>query len=273
MIDLVSIFTKGGAVLWQRELNPISESGVAGDGSGLSELVQNVLVEGRQGQYAYQDDYTMRWALDNSLGLVFVAVYLNLGKASFYVEPLLAAARARFAELFGDHIRCAPGSAAAGSGGLALAAMAASHCFRDFDLAWDCLLDEFEGRNGNKLASSSGTGPAAVVCATSSLSPEVAAASPAEKKPRSFNETRKGRDLARLGGGKKDGKKKWKSFADDSEEDSAEDEQQQLKVKQEDAADGEVPLYAMDPAERRKLLNQRFGAGGAGGRGKGGKQG
>jgi len=99
MIDLLTIFHRGGAVLYTRQLAPIP-------GQPVDALINNVLLEERAGQnsYRHEEKYTVKWCLDNQLELVFVAVYLNLTNL-LYIDDLLQAVKEKFTAMFKDAIK------------------------------------------------------------------------------------------------------------------------------------------------------------------------
>ncbi|RKP24862.1 signal recognition particle, alpha subunit, N-terminal-domain-containing protein [Syncephalis pseudoplumigaleata] len=95
MLDHVTIFTRGGIVLWSSSFSSLQ-------GDPVNDLVREVLVEERTGQRAFEHGaYTVHWALANELNLVFVAVYQKILQLA-YVEDLLASVRRAFTEMFAD---------------------------------------------------------------------------------------------------------------------------------------------------------------------------
>jgi len=99
MIDLLTIFHRGGAVLYTRSLAPVP-------GAPVDALISGVLLEERAGgsSFRHEGKYTVKWALCNELELVFVAAYLNLTNL-LYMDELLAAVRDRFVDMFRDAIK------------------------------------------------------------------------------------------------------------------------------------------------------------------------
>ena len=99
MIDLFTVFHRGGAVLYTRQLNPVP-------GNPVDALIQNMLLEERTGTSSYRHDekYIVKWTLANEVDLVFVAVYLNLTKL-LWIDDLLAQAKAKFCHMFRDAIK------------------------------------------------------------------------------------------------------------------------------------------------------------------------
>ena len=107
MIDLLTIFHRGGAVLYTRSLSPVP-------GCPVDNLISSVLLEERSGQmrtgFRHEDKYTVKWSLANDLDLVFVAVYLNLTNL-LYMDELLNAVRDRFCAMFRDAVLAVEGPA------------------------------------------------------------------------------------------------------------------------------------------------------------------
>lgn len=66
MLDLFTILTKGGLVLWSKTFSPLF-------GSPVDSLIKNVLIEERAGSDTfYQDNYALKWTFANEVDLVFV---------------------------------------------------------------------------------------------------------------------------------------------------------------------------------------------------------
>ncbi|CAD5196918.1 unnamed protein product [Musa acuminata subsp. malaccensis] len=98
MLEQLLIFTRGGLILW--------ELGNALKGSPIDALIRSCLLEERSADAAFHYDapagcaaYTLKWAFDNDLGLVFVAVYQRILHL-LYVDDLLAAARREFSRVY-----------------------------------------------------------------------------------------------------------------------------------------------------------------------------
>jgi len=98
MLDYFCIFSKGGAILWTWQLTALR-------GSPVEALIRTCLLEERSGEQSFTykppvgSSYTLKWTLDNSLGLVFVAVYQNTLKL-MYVDKLLARVKELFSKQF-----------------------------------------------------------------------------------------------------------------------------------------------------------------------------
>ncbi|XP_042432477.1 signal recognition particle receptor subunit alpha-like [Zingiber officinale] len=98
MLEELLIFTRGGLILW--------ELGKALKGSPIDALIRSCLLEERSADDAFHYDvpaggaaYTLKWAFDNDLGLVFVAVYQRILHL-LYVDDLLAAVRREFSQIY-----------------------------------------------------------------------------------------------------------------------------------------------------------------------------
>ncbi|RWW83961.1 hypothetical protein BHE74_00007480 [Ensete ventricosum] len=98
MLEQLLIFTRGGLILW--------ELGNALKGSPIDALIRSCILEERSADAAFHYDgpagcaaYTLKWAFDNDLGLVFVAVYQRILHL-LYVDDLLAAARREFSRVY-----------------------------------------------------------------------------------------------------------------------------------------------------------------------------
>ena len=98
MIDLFTIFHKGGAILFTSKLTEIA-------GQPINHLIKSVLLHERKAESSYNfGEHTMKWTFDNELELVFVAVYLNLTQL-LYVDELLESVKMKFIDMFRNDIR------------------------------------------------------------------------------------------------------------------------------------------------------------------------
>ncbi|KAI9354521.1 SRP54-type protein [Zopfochytrium polystomum] len=103
MLDLFSISTKGGIVLWSKAFTDISPS--ASSVHPVDALIADVLVEERGGVDFYdKDSFRVKWTFANDLGLIFVVVYQRILQLA-YVDELLQLIKEAFASLFGTSIR------------------------------------------------------------------------------------------------------------------------------------------------------------------------
>ena len=89
MLDLVSVFSKSGAVLWSQEWAPIK-------GDPVNAVISGILLEDRTGKDIYQDaNYSVKWCVDNEMDIVVVAVYQRVITLP-YVDELLSKCRDAF---------------------------------------------------------------------------------------------------------------------------------------------------------------------------------
>lgn len=93
MLDLFTILTKGGFVLWQKTFTPIN-------GSPVEDLIKNVLIEERSGTDSYyKDNYALKWTFANENDLVFVVAYQKILQLT-YIEELLETVKRMFLASF-----------------------------------------------------------------------------------------------------------------------------------------------------------------------------
>lgn len=91
MLDLFTILTKGGFVLWQKTFAPIN-------GSPVEDLIRNVLIEERAGTDSYfKENYALKWTFANELDLVFVVAYQKILQLN-YIDELLETVKRMFLE-------------------------------------------------------------------------------------------------------------------------------------------------------------------------------
>ncbi|KAI9247541.1 SRP54-type protein [Sporodiniella umbellata] len=93
MLELFTILTKGGFVLWQKAFAPVS-------GTPVQDLIKNVLIEERSGTNEYlSNNYALKWAFANEVELVFVVAYQRILTLS-YLEELLETVKRVFLSTF-----------------------------------------------------------------------------------------------------------------------------------------------------------------------------
>lgn len=89
MLDLFTIVTKGGFVLFQKTFAPIN-------GSPVQDLIKNVLIEERAGTDSYsKDNYALKWTFANENDLVFVVAYQKILQLN-YLDELLQTVKRMF---------------------------------------------------------------------------------------------------------------------------------------------------------------------------------
>ncbi|KAI8091797.1 signal recognition particle, alpha subunit, N-terminal-domain-containing protein [Thamnidium elegans] len=93
MLDLFTVLTKGGFVLFQKTFAPIN-------GSPVQDLIKNVLIEERSGTNTYtKDNYALKWTFANETDLVFVVAYQKILQLT-YVDELLETVKRLFLQSF-----------------------------------------------------------------------------------------------------------------------------------------------------------------------------
>ena len=101
MLDLFAVFTKGGILLWSR-----ASAAIKGD--PINALVGHIIERSGETQLTYApggpgtSSYTIRWTLDNKLGLVFAAVYQKDLPLSYSADALLSRVARVFARQYPD---------------------------------------------------------------------------------------------------------------------------------------------------------------------------
>ncbi|KAL1746063.1 SRP54-type protein [Schizophyllum fasciatum] len=147
MLDLCSIFHKGGIVLWSRSFTPEASALATSAASPVNSLVRDALIEGRTGEDKYEKDgYAVKWTLVNDLELIFVVAYQRILQLS-YVEELLVALKAIFVKLYGPFLTTFVASLHAVSPGDAPASWDFATVFAGWDQVFDKVLREFEDKD------------------------------------------------------------------------------------------------------------------------------
>ncbi|CAD6191885.1 unnamed protein product [Caenorhabditis auriculariae] len=94
MIELFSIFSKGGIVLWSYQ------EGTQIFKDTINNFIKDVLMQERGNTMQFKDqNYTMKFHLDNELDVVFLVVYQSIVQLS-YTERLMSSVRERFRKAF-----------------------------------------------------------------------------------------------------------------------------------------------------------------------------
>ncbi|KAI8376136.1 signal recognition particle, alpha subunit, N-terminal-domain-containing protein [Radiomyces spectabilis] len=98
MLDLFTILTKGGFVLWQRNFAPLA-------GTPVDALIQNVLIEERAGtDYYIKDSYALKWTFANEVDLIFIVAYQKILQLA-YIDELLETVKRLFTDTFADALQ------------------------------------------------------------------------------------------------------------------------------------------------------------------------
>mmetsp|Transcript_18290 Transcript_18290/g.40488 ORF Transcript_18290/g.40488 Transcript_18290/m.40488 type:complete len:586 (-) Transcript_18290:96-1853(-) len=97
MIDGITVFTKGGVVLWSYQYIKIV-------GDPIDDLIKSVLLEERTGMAQHKvGAYTLKWRLATELDLVFVVIYQGI-LALTYLESILDSVKAEFVSQLGGKV-------------------------------------------------------------------------------------------------------------------------------------------------------------------------
>ncbi|KAJ9092020.1 hypothetical protein QFC21_007000 [Naganishia friedmannii] len=109
MLDHVSISHESGLILWSRSFNPTFLNLASTSRSPVNSLVRDVIMENKaivakgEEQGLDSDGFSVRWTLENGLGLVFVVVFPALLPLT-YIPELLLRMKQLFISLFHPYI-------------------------------------------------------------------------------------------------------------------------------------------------------------------------
>lgn len=100
MIDLISVFSTGGIVLWQKTYQGAVSENV------VNSLIREVFIENRakDRDIFHKDNYTVKYLVSNDYGLVFVVAYQSIIHLS-YSDEFLSNFNTIFLALLGDQIK------------------------------------------------------------------------------------------------------------------------------------------------------------------------
>ena len=74
MIDLFTILTKGGVVLWSKSFTTITNN-------PIDDLIKDVLINERGDSSSYiKNEYELKWKFSNETNLIFVVSNLYISK-------------------------------------------------------------------------------------------------------------------------------------------------------------------------------------------------
>ncbi|KAI9091888.1 SRP54-type protein [Phlyctochytrium arcticum] len=91
MLDAVTVLTKGGLVLWSKAYTDLPSPH-----HPIDSLIRNVLIQERAGEDVYTTDaWSVKWAFENNVGLIFVVVYQKILQLA-YIDELLEAFKRLF---------------------------------------------------------------------------------------------------------------------------------------------------------------------------------
>lgn len=101
MLDLFTVLTSGGIVLFQRSESPSHNAPTY----LIDHVISSIFMQERSSDKEYaKDGYTVKWTFANELGLIFVAVYQKILELT-WVEDLLVAVKRMFVKLYGDTLK------------------------------------------------------------------------------------------------------------------------------------------------------------------------
>lgn len=100
MLNSICIFTKGGLILFHHDEGDIGSQ-------PLSELIQQVLIQERQGATSFKsDNYLLKWSLSNEYNFVVVGIALNIGRVNQQkIEEALASIQDTFIDQYHDDLK------------------------------------------------------------------------------------------------------------------------------------------------------------------------
>ncbi|ODO10656.1 hypothetical protein I350_01253 [Cryptococcus amylolentus CBS 6273] len=119
MLDHISISHQSGLVLWSRSFTPAFSALASSPNSPVNALVRSTFIEGKavsngEEEGLEKDGFSVRWTVENGLGLVFVVVFPALLPLA-YIPQLLERTKALFLALFQPYIATLVESLTAGA--------------------------------------------------------------------------------------------------------------------------------------------------------------
>ncbi|KAL1412636.1 hypothetical protein Q8F55_000383 [Vanrija albida] len=106
MLDHISISHQSGLILWSRSFTPAFASVASSQASPVNALIREALIEGKaqsEEEGFEKDGYSVRWTVENGLGLVFVVVFPALLPLT-YIPQLLQRTKQLFLSLFQPYL-------------------------------------------------------------------------------------------------------------------------------------------------------------------------
>jgi len=112
MLDLFTVLTSGGIVLFQRSQASPNGSAPSSSSTAVSaptylidKLISDVFMQERSSEKEYiRDGYVAKWTFANELGLIFVAVYQKILELT-WVDDLLLAVKRMFVKMYADALK------------------------------------------------------------------------------------------------------------------------------------------------------------------------
>jgi len=98
MIDLFTILTKGGVVLWTKSFTSVTSN-------PIDDLIKDVLINERGDSTSYiKNEYELKWKFSNETNLIFVVVYQKIIQLT-YADELLNATQKAFLKKYSEEIQ------------------------------------------------------------------------------------------------------------------------------------------------------------------------
>jgi signal recognition particle receptor subunit alpha len=106
MLELFTVLTSGGIVLFQRTDSPSATSATSSAPTYLiDKLISDVFMQEHSSEKEYaRDGYRVKWTFANDLSLIFVAIYQRILELN-WIDELLLAAKRMFVKMYGDMLR------------------------------------------------------------------------------------------------------------------------------------------------------------------------
>nr|XP_018259819.1 signal recognition particle receptor subunit alpha [Kwoniella dejecticola CBS 10117]OBR81977.1 signal recognition particle receptor subunit alpha [Kwoniella dejecticola CBS 10117] len=145
MLDHVSISHQNGLILWSRSFTPTFASLVQTSASPVNALIKEAFIEGKarnEEEGFEKDGYSVRWTMENGLGLVFVVVFPALLPLT-YIPELLQRTKQLFVSLFQPYLQSLIDSLAAGTLVLSSASATALGALKEsiVENRWEAIFD------------------------------------------------------------------------------------------------------------------------------------
>lgn len=155
MLDHVSISHASGIVLWSKSFSPTFRTLATAPNSPINLLIKDIMIENKAAGKAEEegierDGFSVRWTVENGLGLVFVVVFPALLPLS-YIPAFLLRVKALFLSLFQPYLRALVDSLSASASALqsstnsALSTLRSQLIVERWEAIFDRCLRSFEG--------------------------------------------------------------------------------------------------------------------------------
>lgn len=157
MLDHISISHASGLILWSKSFNPTFRTLASASNSPVNALIKDIMIENKPAGKAEEegierDGFSVRWTVENGLGLVFVVVFPALLPLS-YIPAFLLRVKALFLSLFQPYLKAlvdslsASASTVKSSAESALSALRSQLVVERWEAIFDRCLRSFEGKS------------------------------------------------------------------------------------------------------------------------------